>query len=232
MLARLSSTPMVYVRLSGRRRDTPHLDAFRAAVAIISPFHRALDDPDILPWVRDKTNYFPGLSRAFAAAAVAGDTVLVVWGKGGGALDGEMLGAAAAATPDVMWRAIGPVAPPAQCPANLSIGGWVETADEEIAKSGVVIGQPGDGLVSAILATRRPFICLPQQRPFDEQLAKAKRLEALGLAVRLETWPQPAAWPGLLQQARTLAQTAPGHLHDPEGAARAAQFLKTLAAWA
>jgi hypothetical protein len=229
MLARLTSTPMVYVRLSGSRRDAPHLDAFRAAVAIISPFHRDLDDTDVTPWVREKTIYLPGLSSAHTGAAAHTDTVLVVCGKGGGPFSGEDLSAAAAATPETTWRAIGPVTPPTTFPANLSIEGWVETADEEIAKSSVVIGHPGDGLVNAVIATQRPFICLPQPRPFDEQIAKARRLEALGVAVMIETWPSAAAWPALLQRAKSLDPGATNKLHDPDGAARAARLLKALA---
>jgi hypothetical protein len=229
MLARLTSTPMVYVRLSGSRRDAPHLDAFRAAVAIVSPFHRDLDDPGVISWVRDKTSYLPGLSRTHTGPKAAGDSVLVVCGKGGGAFVGDDVAAAAAATPEMTWRAIGPVTPPRNLPANLSIGGWVEAADKEIANAGVVIGHPGDGLVSAVIATGRPFICLPQPRPFDEQIVKASRLEALGVAVVLRTWPSAAAWPGLLERAKTLDRGAANRLHDPDGAVRAARLLKAFA---
>jgi len=229
MLARLTSTPMVYVRLSGSRSDPPHLDAFRAALAIISPFHRDLDDPEMAPWVREKTAYLPGLSQAHPGPLTQENTVLVVCGKGGSPFNGEDLAAAAAATPEMKWRAIGPVTPPEKLPPNLIIAGWVATADEEIARSHIIIGHPGDGLVNAVIATRRPFICLPQPRPFDEQFVKAKRLEALGVAVVLKAWPEAAAWPGLLVRAIKLNSDAPSYLHDPDGAARAAQFLKSLA---
>jgi hypothetical protein len=229
MLARLTSTPMVYVRLSGRRRDVPHLDAFRAAVALIAPFHRDLDDPDVAAWVRDKTRYLPGLSRARHCPGEAGDTILVVSGRGGSPFDGADLAAAAEATPERKWRVIGPVTAPKTLPPNLTIAGWVTTADEDIASAGIVIGQAGDGLVNAVIASRRPFICLPQPRPFDEQMAKAKRLEALGIAIVLETWPRPAAWTGLLRRAENLDVSPSQRLHDPDGPARAACFLKSLA---
>jgi len=229
MLARLTSTPMVYVRLSGRRRDRPHLDAFRAAVALIAPFHHELDDTELGDWVRDKTIYLPGLSRARNNPVAAGNTILVVGGRGGSPIDGNDIAAAAIATPEVRWRAIGPVTPAEQVPPNLSISGWVETADADIANAGIVIGHAGDGLVNAVIATGRPFICLPQPRPFDEQMVKANRLEALGVAIILEAWPPATAWPGLLRRARNLNLALLQSLHDPDGAARAAELLKSLA---
>jgi hypothetical protein len=138
MLARLTSTPVVYVRLSGCRCDPPHLDAFRAAIAVIAPFHRDLDDPDLADWVRDKTTYLPGLSRARTGPVAASNTILVVGGKGGSPFAGRDIAAAAIATPDETWRAIGPVTPTEYIPSNLSISGWVETADEDIADAGIV----------------------------------------------------------------------------------------------
>jgi hypothetical protein len=229
MLGRLTGTPMVYVRLSGHRGDAPHLDAFRAASAIIAPFHRELDDDDTPPWVRDKTVYLPGLSVAYRGAPAARDIIVVVAGKGGRPLDGNALAAAAAATPDEQWRAIGPVTAPENLPPNLEIAGWVDTADEEIAGARVVIGHAGDGLVSAVMAAGRPFICLPQARPFKEQIVKARRLDALHAAVVLENWPDAAAWPALLRRAQALDTRAILRLHDPDGAAKAAQFLLSLA---
>ncbi len=229
MLTRLTSTPMVYVRLSGSRRDTPHLDAFRAAVAVIAPFHRDLDDPDVADWVRDKTTYIPGLSRACTCSMASGNSVLVVSGRGGCPIEGDDIAGAAIGTPEEKWRAIGPVTPAENVPPNLSISGWVEIADQDIANADVVIGHAGDGLVNAVIATGRPFICLPQRRPFDEQVLKAKRLEAMGAALVLDAWPPAAAWPGLLHRARNLNVTVLQGLHDPYGAARAAELLKSLA---
>jgi predicted glycosyltransferase len=228
MLARLTSTPMVYVRLSGNRLDTPHLDAFRAAVGVIAPFHRELDDPEIPIWVSEKTTFIPGLSRSRTCEVASENTVLMVCGKGGNPFDGDDLAAAAAATPEKKWRAIGPVTAAKNLPPNLTVAGWVETADAEIARAGIVIGHAGDGLVSAVIAVGRPFICLPQERPFGEQMVKAGRLQALGAAVVLDSWPPAAAWPALLCQAQNLDSRAIRRLHDPAGATRAATWLKSL----
>ncbi len=70
---------------------------------------------------------------------------------------------------------------------------------------------------------------MPQKRPFDEQMVKARRLEALGVAIILEAWPVAADWPVLLRRARNLNLDLLQSLHDPDGATRAAELLKSLA---
>jgi predicted glycosyltransferase len=229
MLARLMSTRTVYVRLAGRREDTPHLEAFRAVCALIAPFHAELDDPATPSWIRCKTAFLPGLSAAKPRPGEGQtDTVLVVVGKGGPPGSGDDLAAAARATPDLSWRVIGPASEPRDCPANLILLGWVDDADAEIARAGLVIGAGGDGLVNAVLATGRPFICLPQPRPFDEQTSKARRLNALGAAITLEAWPDASAWPALTAAARRLDPADQRRLHDPDGAERAARWLSQI----
>jgi predicted glycosyltransferase len=230
MLGRIASTPTVYVRLSGERADTPHLEAFRAARAILAPFHRDLDESGIVSWVRDKTHYCPGLTLQHGARDIHDDVVLVVFGKGGAQGDYDAVAKAAAATPAVRWRVIGPVtAPSCEAPPNLSILGWVDNAEDEIAVAGVVVGAAGDGLVTSVLAANRPLICLAEPRPFSEQISKARRLDALGAAISLRSWPAPTQWPVLLADARGLSPAARSRLHDPHGAARADAFLHACA---
>ncbi len=157
------------------------------------------------------------------------DTVLVVYGAGGPGGNGDELAKAARATPELRWRAIGSVSQPCDQPRNLGLPGWIEEADTEIAAAGVVVGAAGDGLVSAVIAAGRPFICLPQSRPFAEQLSKARRLEALGAALVLERWPDASEWPGLIAAAQALNPAALSRLHDPDGPAKTAQFLIEIA---
>lgn len=226
MLARLAATPTVYVRLGGRRDDTAHLEAFRGARAILAPFHGELDDPDMPEWVRAKTRFCPGLTAASRPVeAGCPGTILVVYGKGGAGGDGEALAAAARALPGTNWRVIGPVSHPRSSPDNLAILGWVEDADGEIARAGLVVGAAGDGLVNAVIAIGRRFICLPEPRPFDEQIAKANRLAALGAAIVIERWPDASDWPLLLAAARDLDPGVLSRLHDRDGARHAADFL-------
>jgi predicted glycosyltransferase len=228
MLARLASVPVVYVRLNGRRDDRPHCDAFASAAALLAPFAEPLDDPSTPDWVKAKTCYAPGIVTFKASQAIDPDRVLVVVGKGGAAAGGAMWAAAAAAVPERRWRVIGPATLPASMPENLEMAGWVANAEAEIASAGVVIGAAGDGLVSAVLAHARPFICQPEPRAFDEQLCKAQRLAALDAAIVLSQWPQPERWRSLLEAAALQPQRRPPALRARDGAARVARWLEQL----
>jgi predicted glycosyltransferase len=84
-------------------------------------------------------------------------------------------------------------------------------------------------LVGAVLAADRPFICLPEDRPFGEQLATAQALERLGAAIVLTRPPQPAQWPDLIERASAISSDVRQRLHDPLGAQAAAVWLAAQA---
>jgi predicted glycosyltransferase len=229
MLSRLASVPTVYVRLSGRRFDRPHCDAFRGATALLAPFHAELDAVRTPQAIRRKTFYAPQIVATASSAPIEENVVLGVVGRGGGPSDGAWWAAAARAVPDWHWRVIGPATVPADLPPNLELRGWVDEADAMIARAAIVVGAAGDGLVSAVLAHQRPLVCLPESRPFDEQLAKAERLAALGAAVVSLRWPEPEQWPGMLERARMLDPAVAERLTRGGGPARVARWLETLA---
>ena len=114
-------------------------------------------------------------------------------------------------------------------PPNLQLRGWIDDAGGAIACAGLVVGGAGDGLVSAVLAHRRPFLCLPEARPFDEQRSKARRLAALDAAVIAWTWPSPSEWRALVARAFAQRQAGwPAALDTPHGAERVAAWLASL----
>lgn len=230
MLARLASVPTVYVRLNGERSDAAHLDAFRGATAIFAPFHRDLEMPSTPAWIRDKTRYLPGITAVAQHHPRQDDHILIVIGRGGLPGDGTAIAQAARACPDMHWRVIGPVTAPSDRPANLDLAGWVDDPASEIASAGLIVGAAGDGLVNAVLAADRPFLCIPEDRPYGEQPATARALHALGAVIMLETWPSPDQWPTLISQAKALPPHARKRLHDRHGVDTAATWLATMAA--
>jgi hypothetical protein len=228
MLARLASVPTVVMRLGGVRDDAPHRDAFAAASAIVSPFAEALEDPATPDWVREKTHYFPGLVEQERPGPVDPGSVLVVLGQGGASGDPAVWQRAARATPDWSWSVIGPCAAAGDLPHNLALLGWVDDAAARISRAGVVVGSAGDGVVGAVLAAARPFICLPEDRPFEEQRSKAAALVRAGAALLCEDAAH-ADWSALLSAAQGLSPDVAAALDDPDGADRFAAFLLALA---
>jgi len=230
MLARLASVPVIYVRLNGDRTDAPHLEAFRGAVGLLAPFHKDLESSSALPWVREKTRYLPGVT---STPPVRSDpkfrTILVVVGRGGQTGDGETIAQAAAHCPQWHWCVMGPCSVPHNPPPNLDLLGWVENPEREIADATLVVGAAGDGLVGSVLAADRPFICLPEKRPFDEQWATARGLSEAGAALVLPHWPAAERWPDLIVEALALPSGARRALHDPHGSDAAARWLVQMA---
>jgi predicted glycosyltransferase len=230
MLARLASVPTVYVRLNGERSDAAHLEAFRGATALLAPFHHELEMPSTPAWIRDKTRYLPGITAAAQDHPRQDDHILIVIGRGGPPGDGAAIAQAARACPDIQWRVIGPVTAPTDRPANLSLAGWVDDPAQEIARAALIIGAAGDGLVNAVLAADRPFLCIPEERPYGEQRATARALDALGAAIMLTSWPSPDQWLSLISEAKALPPHARKRLHDRNGVDAAATWLATMAA--
>jgi predicted glycosyltransferase len=124
---------------------------------------------------------------------------------------------------------IGPCTVPVCPPDNLELLGWIGDADREIASAGIVVGAAGDGLVGTIIASAKRFVCIPEPRPFGEQVAKAARLAALRAAVVVEAWPSADRWPALLAAARALDTRGLAQLDDPDGCRRIAAQLLALA---
>lgn len=229
MLARLCATAVAYVRLGGRRNDIPHLEAFRGASILIAPFARPLDDPETPAWIAEKTIYAPGLVWRRGDAEAEPGSVLVVCGRGGSSVSLRHLIDAARYTPQHHWRVIGFDGDTPDLPPNLVISGWTDDPEREIARAEIVVGGAGDGLVGAVLAARRPFICIPEPRPFDEQRSKAMALQRAGAAIAVERWPDADDWQVILASARGIDPRAQAALHDDDGPARLARVLIDLA---
>ena len=229
MLARLCATPVAYVRLGGRRDDLPHLEAFRTASVLIAPFAQALDDPDTPAWIREKTVYAPGLVSHRVDAEAQSGSVLVVCGRGGSTISLRNLIDAARCTPQRRWRVIGFDSEAQTLPPNLIVSGWSDDPEGEIARAEIVVGEAGDGLVGAVLAARRPFVCIPEPRPFDEQRSKATALQRAGAAITVERWPDADDWSDILESARGIDPHAQAALDDHDGPARLARVLIDLA---
>ncbi|MEE8601940.1 glycosyltransferase [Euzebya tangerina] len=243
LLVRLLGVPSVVLRQHGRRDDEAHLRAYRSATSLVAPYPRWLEDPWVPEWIREKTYYSGGFSRfdgrtgeRVAARARVGlkphDRVVVVLpGEGGGA-GAWPVATAAAAAPAWNWIALGSgwdgIAGP----------GWVKDPFDWLVAADVVVTHAGHNAVMECAAVGAPMVVIPQDRPYDEQGHKAHRLAEHGLAIVCPRWPDPAAWPLILDtavdaQAGAVARVVDGGsepLVDGNGARRLARHLQRLAA--
>lgn len=231
LFARLLSVPTLVVRLPGDRTDAPHLEAFRGAERLLAFFPETLDGGANPDWVRAKTEHV-----GFLAAEPTGDrpaedgSLVVVYGRGGAGGHGADLAAAARAVPERQWHVVGPVMDvPAAIPANLHLHGWVGEIGPHLDRAALVIGAGGDGLVSGVVARAKRFVCIPEPRAFDEQVATARALAALGAAIHRPAWGPPEEWPALVRAGLALDPARIASLGRGDAAGRAARLIGAMA---
>lgn len=156
----------------------------------------------------------PGASSVRAGRPAG--RALVVWGSGGGTLDGTALDAAAAATPGWEWLVRGGGHPPS--PDLLA----------DLLAADVVVCHAGQGAVADVALARRPAVVLAQPRPHEEQVATARALERMSLAATSQGWPPATDWPHLIERALDIGGDG-WENWGADGAARAAARLDDLA---
>ncbi|MEH3021556.1 MAG: hypothetical protein PGN19_02345 [Pseudomonas oryzihabitans] len=233
LLARLCGVPTIYLRQRGSRFDAAHELAYATASRLLAPYPELLEEPATPAAWRAKTCYAGSLSRYVGHQPDRErepGTITVIAGHGGTAFSRARLVAAARACPDWRWTVLGPVRDdPAPAPVNLTFAGSVADPAPWLSRAEVVVGSAGDSLVAELADLRCRFICLPDDRPFDEQLSTGRLLAAQGLAITCEGWPADQAWPGLLVQARQLDPERWTQVSDGEGARHAAACIRAVA---
>jgi UDP-N-acetylglucosamine:LPS N-acetylglucosamine transferase len=227
-LARLHGVPTVVVAQRGQRHDSPHRFAYASASAVAAPWTSATHLPGDGP-PRDRVRFTGAISRfdARVAASPSGNTVLVLVGSGGHALTAADVEAAAAATRDWDWHVAGALRVDAELVTDHGPDADVWALLERAA---VVVGTAGGNVVAEVAAARRPYVCLPQQRPFDEQHRHADALARADLADVHRAWPDPHAWDEILAAARERDPARWEVLHDGGGAQRMAALVQEVAA--
>lgn len=212
VLVRAMGVPVVVAAMRGSRDDRAHRTAYDLADALLAPWPAALREPWWPAGWLEKTWHVGALSRfddRTRVAAPCDGTAAVLWGGDGGA----------PTLPDVpgwTWDTTGTSGVPTDLWPTL------QHAD-------VVVTHAGQNALAEVAAARRPAIVLPQERPYDEQLANAAALRRAGLAVVVDRQPEPADWPALLRRACALPPRW-DQWSDGQGAQRAASFLDDLAA--
>ena len=194
-----------------------------------------MDGDETPGWVREKTLYagFLGEPASAAPGGAGDDSIVVLLGRGGTALDLATLSRAARAVPERPWHVLGVPGGAndgaARAP-NLHLHGWVADVGASLARAALVIGGAGDGVVAAVVAHGKRFVCCPEARPYGEQSAKASALARLGAAVVATGSPADADWAGLVERGLALDRAAIDRLRDPDAVAGVAARIEAVAA--
>ncbi|CTQ31287.1 glycosyltransferase [Jannaschia rubra] len=242
-LARICSVPHVKVLQHGDRTDAGHRAAYDGAAGLIVPCDVRLAQEDWTPEMRAKAVFAGGLgadtalpdraeARARLGIGAGEEVVLVLSGGGGSGLSAAPLALGARAMPRTRWITVGQVARDwhATEPANLTHKGWVDDIPAHLAAADLVVASTGNTTCQQILAAGLPWIAVPEWRYFDEQIAKAKALDAAGVAMHLGSMPASIpAWEAAI--ARVRRDHDPDLQRDmvrPDAAAHVARWLDAL----
>lgn len=220
-LVRLLGVPTVIATQPGDRTDAPHRLAFDLADRIIAPWAAGAHHSEALDRVADRVDYVGGISRF--DGRVRGEsretgTVLVLGGAGHSDLESRVR-AAASATPGWRWDVVGG-----------SPDSWVADPWQRLQRAEVVVTAAGQNSIADLAAAGARAVVIPQDRPFDEQRATARRLDEDGLAVVLDGWPDASAWPDVFGRARALCPRW-AEWRTTGAAERAAASIDEIASW-
>ena len=223
-LVRLLGIPVVVMAGPGERCDAAHQLGYRLASRVIAPWPQDIYDPVHLRPYAEKTSYVGAISRFDArrkAVVPHHKRVLVLFGAGGSDIAERHLTAARKATPGWCWKGFG--------------GGdltWTDDVWENLLAADVVVTHAGQNVVAEVAASGRPAVLLPQARPFNEQVTTAAALNAAGIAIGVNGWPEASSWPGLLAAAQTVGGRGWSRWSTGDGARRSAAVIGELASHA
>lgn len=243
MLTRLASVPQIVMRQHGDRSDPAHINAYAAAHSLLAPFPEMMEDSITPAWVKQKTVYLDGFCRDANATSAdttvkplstnreASNTIVFLFGRGGGNDVHTRLRDAALALPTHQILVVGKEADESNHPTNLQYLGWVNNVSDYCLSADVVVAAAGHNSVMELGHSRCRFIAIAEPRPFAEQIRKVQILQREDLAIGLEQWPTSHTWPSLVQNALGLNTSKWDNVFRNDGAKQAADHIEEVAHW-
>lgn len=225
VLARLLGLRVVTLRQSGCRTDPAHRTGLASADVVWVPQHRDLEpiDDDIDDrWIfTGPFSRFDGVASGVLHRPTDDERrrVVMMIGRGGTSLDVDVW-RHAAAPPG--WQVTIAGTPYAMSTRDVDVVGRREPVLPLLAGADVVVTSAGWAAVADTVAAGARLAVVPEERPFDEQLIRARVLAAKGLAAYCPRWPTPQGLGDVLDAARALDPRRWRQYHDGRGAERAA----------
>jgi hypothetical protein len=228
LLGRLLGVPIIWIAQRGLRADDPHRTAFQAASAILAPWTASTQHDEIC--AAPPQAIFVGAISRFddrkPEPPPQRRRVLLLVGRGGNEFTAREHRRVIYRTPRWEWATLGLRNPPGGTPTS---DRDIDRVWQHLLASDVVVASAGSNVIAETAAARRPMICLPQTRPFDEQVCAARSLEASGLVESCERWPPTHRWDALLERALTRDPKRWEILHDGAAADRIRDHVERIA---
>ena len=186
-LMRVSSVPYAYIKMMGNRTDLAHQQAYRGAAFLIAYYPEDLEPESTPKWVKDKTLYLGFVTEKVYDNSpkheMEFDSLLIL-GKGGHQISRKLISRISEYLGKKKLYILG------DCDIyeskNVIHKGFVKNVRSYISRSKIVIAACGSNLTSEILSCRTPFLMLPQERPYSEQIIFSKALQKAGLGIELD----------------------------------------------
>lgn len=212
-MVRAMGVPVVVIAQPGDRDDAPHRLGYRLATAILAPWPTEAEPCVALSRYVSKVVAVGGISRFTDQSQCDGDHLLLMGRDQPEGLDDlpHTLSIAVEGT----WT---------------TLGGdhWRDDVDDLLQHARLLVAHTGQNVVADAAALRVPLVCLPQQRPHDEQVHMARELDRLQLAALAPDTNDPAAWRRAVELADQRA-TGWGQWHTEGAVERAAEVIEDAA---
>lgn len=189
LLARLCGIPTVVIRQHGDRNDLAHLQAYESAELLIAPFPKTMEPPFALPWLNDKTLYAGGFSK-YSSVSIDNlqeeqpNQIGILLGEGGTSIDQLLIKRIVTCCPDYHFHVIGIGNPAGEGEhPGLTWHGKLADPAQILRSCAVVIGNAGHNTVMEMADLNKRFVCIPEERPFNEQRQKAELLAITSTAL-------------------------------------------------
>ena len=196
MLCRAASIPYLYIRLPGIRDDTPHLNAFAGALALLAPYPRLLEATMTPEWVGKKTLYLDFINTTQQKELTyhefirileklntlnlkdweedAPTIITVIKGYGGHKAIDMKLPELRRLLPNAFIISLGPINDNMRC--HVDIAAQVNDVTPFIQHSDYLVMACGLNAVSQAYDYTTPLVVLPDDRPHQEQEVMAQAL--------------------------------------------------------
>jgi predicted glycosyltransferase len=239
---RLLGVPVIAMRQHGDRNDSAHQSGYDAAYKLLAPYPESLESASCPYWVRQKTIYVPGFSRYSQRVLSKSQArknlginnqqkvVLVLKGGGGDKHCLSSIYSAAKATPEWQWFIVGPTQINSnKLPKNITCEGWQQDTFPYLKAADVIIASAGHNTTMEIAEAKIPFLCIPEERPFNEQKVKAQLLEKMGLCLYANSFPTDDSVRNTLELLMQMDVSKWDNIVSSDGAQKAAIAIESEA---